>query len=97
MEINDEAKEIVQEVAAAINRAVENSTEVADSIERLRRAGYMMELTLRLEIGLREVGDEEFEDSSNGDAGLDLTDEDRRTLRQMRIKIDETERAAFVA
>lgn len=91
LEINDEAKEIVQEVAAAINRAVENSTEVAESIERLRTAGYMMELTLRLEIGLREIGDEGSEESSNGDTGLDFTDEDRRTLRQMRIKIDETE------
>lgn len=91
MEINDEAKEIVQEIAAAINRAVENSSEVANNIERLRTAGFMMELTLRLEIGLREIDGDTDEESSTGDSGLDLTDEDRRTLRQMRIKIDETE------
>lgn len=91
LEINDEAKEIVQEVAAAINRAVEGSAEVAESIERLRDAGYMMELTLRLEIGLREIDADVEDGSANGDAELDLTDEDRRTLRQMRIKIDETE------
>ena len=47
MEINDEAKEIVQELGAAINSAVENSPEVAAAIERLREAGYEMELTLR--------------------------------------------------
>ena len=67
MEINDEAKEIVQELGAAINSAVENSTEVAAAIERLREAGYEMELTLRLEIGLRE----------HEDSGDDPEDEER--------------------
>ncbi|MEA2175454.1 MAG: hypothetical protein QOD00_3046, partial [Blastocatellia bacterium] len=48
MDINDEAKEIVQEIGSAINAAVERSPEVAEAIERLREAGYEMELTLRL-------------------------------------------------
>jgi hypothetical protein len=89
LEINDEAKEIVQELGAAINSAVENSTEVAAAIERLRGAGYEMELTLRLEIGLREhdgAGGEEGEDDS---LHLELTDEDRRTLRSMKIRFDD--------
>ena len=54
MDINDDAKEIVKELGAAINAAVESSPQVAEAIERLREAGYEMELTLRLEIGLRE-------------------------------------------
>jgi hypothetical protein len=92
LEINDEAKGIVQELGEAINSAVENSAEVAAAIERLRGAGYEMELTLRLEIGLREHGgagdgEEEGEDS----ARLELTDEDRRTLRSMRIRFDDAE------
>ncbi len=88
MEINDEAKEIVQEIGTAINAAVERSVEVAEAIERLRIAGYEMELTLRLEIGLRELADED----EDGDAApLELTDEDRRTLRSMKIRFDETE------
>ena len=88
MEINDEAKEIVQELGAAINSAVENSTEVAAAIERLREAGYEMELTLRLEIGLREHTGEEEEDEDDS-TRLELTDEDRRTLRSMKIRFDE--------
>jgi hypothetical protein len=89
LEINDEAKEIVQELGAAINAAVERSTEVADAIERLRAAGYDMELTLRLEIGLRERdGEEDTDDSS---ALLELTEEDRRTLRSMKIRFDDAE------
>ena len=89
MEINDEAKEIVQELGAAINSAVENSSEVAAAIERLREAGYEMELTLRLEIGLREYEAEPEEEDGEVSARLELTDEDRRTLRSMKIRLDD--------
>jgi hypothetical protein len=85
LEINDKAKEIVQELGAAINGAVERSGEVAEAIERLREAGYELELTLRLEIGLREHG----RPAPAPEARLELTDEDRRTLRSMRIRFDE--------
>ncbi len=89
MDINDEGKELVQELGAAINAAVESSSEVASCIERLREAGYEMELTLRLEIGLRRrAGDGEEADV---EARLELTDEDRRTLRSMRIRFDDFE------
>jgi flagellar biosynthesis/type III secretory pathway protein FliH len=91
LEINDEAKEIVQELGAAINSAVENSTEVAAAIERLREAGYEMELTLRLEIGLREYEAEPEEEGGEIPAPLELTDEDRRTLRSMKIRLDDSD------
>ena len=95
MEINDEAKELVQEIGAAINTAVERSPEVADAISRLRAAGYEMELTLKLEIGLRELDAEDgataAADIDAQDALLELTDEDRRTLRSMKIRFDESE------
>ena len=87
MEINDDAKEIVQELGAAINSAVERSGEVAAAIERLRDAGYELELTLRLEIGLRE---HDLEGSAEDvSARLELTDDDRRTLRSMKIRFDD--------
>ena len=91
MEINDEAKEIVRELGAAINSAVENSAEVAAAIERLREAGYEMELTLRLEIGLREYEAEPDEEDGEVSARLELTDEDRRTLRSMKIRLDDAD------
>ena len=89
MDINDEAKEIVQELGTAINSAVEKSTEVAEAIERLREAGYDMELTLRLEIALRQHSKDEETESE--EAPLELTDEDMRTLRRMKIRIDAEE------
>lgn len=88
LEINDEAKQIVQELGTAINSAVEQSPQVAEAIERLREAGYEMELTLRLEIALREHAEEE---TDPGETELELTDEDMRTLRRMKIRIDSEE------
>jgi hypothetical protein len=86
LEIDDEAKEIVREIGTAINESVENSPKVAEAIERLRDAGYEMELTLRLEIGLRPNLDDE-----NGDTALELTDEDVQILQRMKIRIDADE------
>src|SRR5918998_273371 len=97
LDINDDAKEIVQELGNAINLAVERSSEVADTIQRLRDAGYEIELMLKLEIGLRELAAEEDEggggpeEGEADDAALELTDEDRRTLRSMRIRFDESD------
>jgi hypothetical protein len=96
LEINDDAKNLVQEIGEAINAAVERSPEVADAISRLRAAGYEMELTLKLEIGLRETGtDDESAVAATAaaeqDTTLELTDEDRRTLRSMKIRFDESE------
>jgi hypothetical protein len=96
LEINDDAKELVQEIGEAINAAVERSPEVADAISRLRAAGYEMELTLKLEIGLRETGTDDEDGAATPtiaeqDATLELTDEDRRTLRSMKIRFDESD------
>jgi hypothetical protein len=90
LEIDDEAKEIVREIGTAINDSVENSPKVAEAIERLRDAGYEMELTLRLEIGLRpHTGEEE---GDQGQTTLDLTDEDVQVLQRMKIRIDPEEK-----
>jgi hypothetical protein len=89
LEIDDDAKEIVREIGTAINESVENSSKVAEAIERLRDAGYEMELTLRLEIGLRPHSGEE---GREGDGSLELTDEDVQVLQRMKIRIDPEEK-----
>jgi len=90
LEIDDDAKEIVRDIGTAINESVESSSKVAEAIERLRDAGYEMELTLRLEIGLRpHAGDE---DDETGAGTLDLTDEDVQILQRMKIRIDPEEK-----
>ena len=88
MDIDDEAKEIVRDIGTAINESVENSSKVAEAIERLRDAGYEMELTLRLEIGLRPHSSAD----DGGEANLELTDEDVQVLQRMKIRIDPEEK-----
>lgn len=88
MDINDDAKQIVQELGSAINSAVERSAEVSEAIARLRDVGYELELTLRLDIGLRQLDRQE---EARESVSLDLTDDDMRTLRRMKIRIDEDE------
>jgi hypothetical protein len=89
MEMDDHTKQLAEEVGTAINEAVQQSPTVAAAIERLREAGFEMELTLRLEIGLRAHRDGESDGESSG--SLELTDEDMRVLQAMKIKIEPEE------
>ena len=86
MEMDDETKQLAEEVGTAINEAVQQSSTVAAAIERLREAGFEMELTLKLEIGLRPQREGESDRESSG--SLELTDDDMRVLQAMKIKID---------
>ncbi len=86
MELDKTAKKAVRELGDAINAAVEKSLHVKEAIENLRELGYEPNLTLKLEIGLQEIGGD-FEDFPE-EIELDLTDEDVRTLRRMKIRFD---------
>ena len=88
MELDEQAKQAVREIGEAINNAIEKSATVADAIERVRAMGYEPNLTLKLEIGLQEIGAENRADDFIGDVELELTDGDIRTLRRMKINID---------
>jgi hypothetical protein len=87
--MDDETKQLAEEVGTAINESVQQSSTVAAAIERLREAGFEMELTLRLEIGLRPRHEGESDSESSG--SLELTDDDMRVLQAMKIKIDSEE------
>ena len=87
MELDDYVKELAEQVGTAINESVQESASVAQAIERLREAGFDMELTLKLEIGLRPQSEDESREQAS-DGSLELTDEDLRILRSMKIKID---------
>ena len=88
--MDEETKRLAEEVGTAINESVQQSATVAAAIERLREAGFEMELTLKLEIGLRPQTDEgDSADESGGP--IDFTEEDLRILRSMRIKVEPEE------
>ena len=86
MELDERAKKSVRELGDAINVAVEKNVRVAEAIETLREIGYEPNLTLKLEIGLMEITGSS--DDFPEDIELDLTDEDVRTLRRMKIRLE---------
>jgi hypothetical protein len=91
MQLDENAKRAVRELGDAINSAVEKSARVAEAIENLREIGYEPHLSLKLEIGLQEIDrTDRTEDFAENDFAenleLELTDEDLRTLRRMKIK-----------
>jgi hypothetical protein len=90
LELDDYVKELAEQVGTAINESVQDSPTVAAAIERLREAGFDMELTLKLEIGLRPQSEDDAREQPS-DGSLELTDEDVRILRSMKIKIDPEE------
>ncbi|MDX6444210.1 MAG: hypothetical protein QOH71_1284 [Blastocatellia bacterium] len=87
--MDEYTKKLAEEVGTAINESVQQSASVAAAIERLREAGFEIELTLKLEIGLRAQGNDEGGGDSDG--SLDLTEEDLKILRSMKIKMDPEE------
>jgi hypothetical protein len=87
--MDEHTKKLAEEVGTAINESVQQSASVAAAIERLREAGFEMELTLKLEIGLRPHDHEES--GSDSERALELTDEDLKILRSMKIRIDPEE------
>ena len=87
MKLDGREKRAVTELSDAINFAIEESDIVAKAIEHLRNIGYEPNLNLKLEIGLQEIIGASRELSE--EVLLDLTDDDLRTLRRMKIKIDD--------
>jgi hypothetical protein len=87
MEMDEETRRLAEDVGTAINESVQASASVAAAIERLREAGFEMELTLKLEIGLRPQDDDDdsVEDRART---MDFTEEDLKILRSMKIRID---------
>lgn len=90
MNLDDDAKDAVQDLSDAINSAVEKSFAVRDAIESLRELGFEPVLTLKLEIGLQKIDGDTFaaieREEYTEDLELSLTDEDVRTLQRMKIR-----------
>jgi hypothetical protein len=85
MELDQNVKDAIQNLGDAINSAVEQSYAVRAAIENLRELGFEPNLALKLEIGLQEIIKKS--DGFPEEIELDLTDEDVKTLRRMKIKL----------
>ena len=83
MELDDRAKSASRELGDALNAALESDIRVRDAINYLREIGFQPNLTLRLELTRKETVNE-----NDGEIELQLSEEDRRALRRMKIFFD---------
>ena len=87
MELDGKEKLAVKELGNAVNTAIEQSLVVSEAIDQIRRMGFEPNLNLKLEIGLEEL-DEEYVEPIE-DIELEFTDDDLKTLRRMKIKVED--------
>ena len=87
MALSGKENKAVQELSEAVNAAIEQSPVVADALENLRRLGYEANLNLKLEVGLQEIDEQPLEPVE--EIELELTEDDLRTLRRMKIRIED--------
>lgn len=90
MELDDQSKKAVQELGDAINEAIEKSTRVIRALEEIRAAGYEPNIGVKLNIGLMPLSpDEEIAtEDAETELEMELTDEDLRELRKLKISLD---------
>ncbi|MEZ5345501.1 MAG: hypothetical protein R2681_08105 [Pyrinomonadaceae bacterium] len=86
MKLGGGEKKAVQKLSDAVNTAVESSPDVLDAIENLRSLGFESDLSIRLEIGLKELGEDRKK--PNEEVTLELSEDDLLELRRMKIKVD---------
>ncbi len=86
MKLDDDAKDAVRNLGEAVNSAISESRRISEAIEHLREIGYEANLTLKLEIGLNEVSADNYDILDEDE--LELTDEDLKTLRSMKIRLE---------
>lgn len=86
MDLDGREKEAVTALGDAVNTAIEQSTIVSDAMDNLRRMGFEPNLNVKLEIALQELVEKFVEPSR---PQFDFTEDDLKTLKRMKIKVDD--------
>jgi hypothetical protein len=96
--LDDKLKELMQELGNAINESLSDSDRIAAAIGEIKRAGYDVFLVLEATIGFNKRDESEDEETSGeteetqkgGNPGrIQLTSQDQKFLRALKIQIDE--------
>jgi len=95
MQLDDNLKQLMKELGAAINDAVSDSEEISEAIQNVRNAGYDVILVLEATIGFnkRSKNDQGEEISSgglkSGEMKLKVTAQDLKFLRSLKISVED--------
>lgn len=94
--LDDNLKQLMKELGAAINDTLSNSDRISEAIAKIRSSGYDVFLVLEATIGFNRrpetVADESAETVGlDGEAELNITSQDVKFLKSLKISIDDRE------
>jgi hypothetical protein len=95
MQLDDNLKQLMKELGAAINDALSDSEEISEAIQNVRNAGYDVFLVLEATIGFNkrsktEQGEEPTAGGlKSGEMKLKVTAQDLKFLRSLKISVED--------
>jgi hypothetical protein len=98
MELDDNLKQLMKELGTAINESLSDSEPIAQAISNIKGAGYDVFLVLEATIGFNkrdeddddtESSDEESETQRFHAGELELTNQDTKFLKSLKISLGE--------
>lgn len=97
--VDQELKKLMKELGEAINESLAESDQIADVVSRIKEGGYDIFLVLEATIGFSKQNENAATEKttlvtarsgqSNRVGQPDFSDQDRKFLRSLRIKIDD--------
>jgi hypothetical protein len=83
----------MKELGDAINNSLSDSDEIAEVISKIKAGGYDVFVVLEATIGFNSHGEEDSEDGSSTDtnsaADFEITSQDLKFLKSLRISVGE--------
>lgn len=94
--LDDNLKQLMKELGAAINDTLSNSEKISEAIARIRSSGYDVFLVLEATIGFNKRSEESHSDGAlsrayDAEAKLNITSQDVKFLKSLKISIDDKE------
>jgi len=97
LHLEDDFKQLVRELGEAINESLSESPKVADTMERIRAAGYDIFLIVEVTIGYERHGQRRLTKQQNEKTSrrhqiqVPFTAQDTQFLRALKIRVDDDE------
>ena len=96
---NEDAKRMVQELSATIQRTLAESPQIAHCLNRIKAGGYQASLVIEATIGLHKNGSRERQAVSSFDlrveqhepTPLKMTPLDKKFLKSLKISVEDDE------
>ncbi len=94
--LDENLKQLMKELGAAINDTLSNSEKIGEAIAKIRSSGYDVFLVLEATIGFNKRSEEVRTESAfggtyDGEAKLNITSQDVKFLKSLKISIDDKE------